>query len=290
MDPSPGLWRGLGVGLGVGLGLGLCLGLELELDVGLGLGLDSGVTPVMLEGSNTKMVPHMKKNVINQDAISKEQALPRLEEMLLRGVTQTADLCRTFNVSPMTMGKWVREIRDRWKEDDHHRQDSLKALRARQMENLARMALNSFDKSRAPENVMTERREPCGVCHGIPTGEDAPPCGVCKGSGFVTTTTMQVRESLPGDPAWLKVAQSCLMDAHKIESGSMGSLKLTETLQGLGNGEVTAYARELVYEGSDDILLKAMDTCHQLKKELKRGGISVIKDPEYRIVEKEEEE
>ncbi len=102
-----------------------------------------------------------------KEIILREQSISECEKMFLRGVTNPHDIGRALGVSGVTAEKWVKLIRDRWQkralEGDH---EEFRLERIQRLDNLARLALESYEDSKKPNKIVSTTTEDCGACRG----------------------------------------------------------------------------------------------------------------------------
>jgi len=225
-------------------------------------------------------------------SIAKAQALPRLEKLILRGATNVRDLSAAFNVTPKTISSWLRDIQDNWHESDLIQSDSRRTLRIRQIENVAAIALSSFERSRLDSEEFFIVQKICPKCDGSkqievssksvtknakPTMEDCEDCGA---TGRITLETTKVKGQA-GEAAFLNTALACLKECTRIEGiGPINVREKRETSVFLtgqeAGGKLATETRYIEYEGPAELLLQARSTISQLKKEMDGGGIKAV--------------
>ncbi len=99
--------------------------------------------------------------------VRREESLSRLEKLILRGVSNSYDLSTTLGVSEKTVFLWKEELRKRWKEETNSTEIADNRIkRTKQIENIAVLALDEFDRSREPQTETTHQHKQCEACHG----------------------------------------------------------------------------------------------------------------------------
>ena len=88
--------------------------------------------------------------------MEKDRILIRLEKHLLRGVTNKSELAAAFGVTIPVIAAWMREVYERWKEEAITDVDQSRVIRVRQLDAIACLALNAFDRA----NVAALRSRP----------------------------------------------------------------------------------------------------------------------------------
>jgi len=216
---------------------------------------------------------------MSRDSIEKKDAIPRIEALLIRGMTNIPDLARSFNVSQNTMRKWINEIEEDWRESARINSDSRRELRIKQLENIAFLAVDSFHRSRKDSESYSIKTEPCPECGGMSTDDEGGHCMECNGSGTKKTETLSVKGSA-GDATFLKTAKDVIVEISRIEGSypikSAATLREIEQVGNQVDGPVGTRIRELTFEGDDETIIKAMSAMSSLKNSLKSGDVVVV--------------
>jgi len=207
--------------------------------------------------------------------------LNRLEAKLLRGVTNQNQLSAAFQVKQPHISTAIKDIRARWRERTEESLEDMRMNRIHQIENIALLALNSYEASRDIKTEHTVVEKVCSVCDGLGTDEDKPgeveKCRRCDGSGVEVQSTMK-KTGQAGDASHLRLAKECFVEAAKIEGSiplSSGAGKLTMLRTGVGvedNGELKRSVEGYHLEAPVDQLMAAMSVLDDLKNGVKVGS------------------
>src|SRR5690606_23062528 len=124
----------------------------------------------------------------------------RVETLILRGVTNQEDMANAFGVSRQTIGKYIREIYENWKNENDPEVVELRILRQKQLENLLQLTLDSFHISRQPIEDYEILEVDCDECNGEGMVEDKPDQWIkCEGCDGKKTKTIE-RKTVKGEP------------------------------------------------------------------------------------------
>lgn len=227
--------------------------------------------------------------------VEKERRIRRIEEMLLRGITSYEEMASAFGVESSIIASEVKDIRARWRQSAGENTEELRALRVKQVEKLAQLALNSYDRSRMDSEEFTITEKICDNCSGkglIRTeGVGNSECASCGGLGKNVVETTRIKGQ-PGDPAWLRVAKECIVEAARMEgSYPTPASAIRRTVQSENiDGEIRTQVDEIYYHGPVELILKAKSTLDDLRYQATIGGKEVVAEQKKKIVENKEEE
>ena len=215
------------------------------------------------------------------DIVFKEQALLRLENLIIRGTTNQSQLAAAFGVCQATITNWINEIYQRWAKTAGRTTEDKRALRVKQLESIAMAALNEFESSRknAEELGVVSRR--CLKCNNgivkVNEYENAE-CKECGGVGEVEVVNKRVR-GRTGDPAYLTVAKTCIEAAAKLEGLYPETAKISKTIIEEGRtvgGEIQRRIEEVYLEAPVDLIIKSKAILDKLRVEGKKAEQKVI--------------
>ena len=211
------------------------------------------------------------------DIIFKEEALLRLEHLLIRGTSNQSQLAAAFGVCQKTICNWINEIYKRWAEVGGRTTEDKRALRVKQLEAIAIAALNEFETSKknAEELGVTSRR--CTLCNGTGLKQVNPhenvECNECGGVGEIEQLNKRIR-GRTGDPAYLTVAKTCIESAAKLEGlYPETSTKISKTIIEEGRtvgGEIQRRIEEVYIEAPIELIIKSKAILDQLRVEGKK--------------------
>ena len=196
--------------------------------------------------------------------LDREHNLSRLEKHLLRGMSNQHELAAAFGVTQQCVCEWIKIIYLRWKDAGPHTPEEARTLRVKQLDSLAVMAINEFERSSIPKKV-------CSACLGEGETEDKPgevlKCKNCGGSGVLARGKV-------GDAIFLGVAKTCIEAAAKLEGIYPETLRISKTILEEGRmvgGEFQRRVEEIYFEAPVDTIIKAKAVLDQLRLELKSG-------------------
>lgn len=239
--------------------------------------------------------------VIHQDKIRWNFQKQRVEEMLLKGVRNQNEMAAALGMTPDNLSIMMKEITMRWRDQDEDEHNTIRSKRVRQIDNLALLALNSFERSRQdseewtkvekqcttcrgtgteykkatqPPQICTEclgqgteehlpnKYRPCGRCKGAGEVYEAPECKECGGRGRIVIETTKTKGQA-GDPAFLNVAKACFMDAAKLEG-------LVTPEQGLRSRTITQETRTLLagHAGGQEVIQRVEEVYYEAPEDL----------------------
>ncbi len=121
--------------------------------------------------------------------------LIRLEQLLLRGITNQFELAAAFGVGQATICRWIKEIYAHWQEHGATENKDAREKRIRQLDSIAVMALNAFEKSSRGLEEYTKVEKVCMACDG--TGKIAKDF-----LGAANTSTDKICEDCEGTGEW----------------------------------------------------------------------------------------
>lgn len=208
----------------------------------------------------------------------RERRLDRIEQMMLRGIKNQAAMARAFGISECMLSKDVALIRKRWGNRDPDERELQRREHIVQIEDILRLSLNAFDRSRKDIEEFSISIRPCDNCNGAgrvtnrATGVEEM-CRLCGGKGKSVTEVTKVKET-PGDPSFLKLAKECVVEVARMQGvypdGKIGVLsRITET-EGIG-GNIREKTEELYLTAPTDTLIEAMAAIDRLKRSNKKS-------------------
>ena len=105
----------------------------------------------------------MKKHnpMVKHRSMERLVRLGKVEKMLLRGITNQAEIARAFGVSNYTICMDVKKIEKKWREDSPEAKQQ-RVKRVKQLESILLAAANSWEISRSGDG---EERKPGDVCY-----------------------------------------------------------------------------------------------------------------------------
>lgn len=202
--------------------------------------------------------------------------LKRLEQMMLRGITNQHDIAAAFGVAQSSVSNWMKEVYTAWAEADAQDSIAERTVRVKQLEYILTQALNSYDISRrdAEEWEVTER--PCESCGGsgkwLPKDStETKPCRGCNGKGQIKSERTKSKAQA-GDPTFLKVAKDCIVEAARLKG--LYPVKMTvgrslmQTSADAG-GEFQKRVETLFFEAPVDLIIQAKAMLEELKTHAK---------------------
>jgi len=194
--------------------------------------------------------------------IQKQQRLRMLEEAYLNGTRKPAELAARFGVGVPTIQKYIREMKNGWKEDttEEQRQELIE----RQW-NLHKLSLQSYERSRKDEQTTTTTYKPvsCEQCAGTGFEDEehnTTPCAGCEGTGKRSVEETQTKvKGQAGDASFLKEARQNLQELAKL----MGMDVKQVNIKGqVNHAHIHATPQDLFPGATDDDIIaakKAMD-------------------------------
>lgn len=212
--------------------------------------------------------------------MQKEKLLVRLEKHILRGITNQSELSAAFGVSKSHVCEYIEEVYERWRNQAPKDLDTQRLIRVKQLDSIAVMALNEFDRSRRDGEDISITSRMCVTCGGEGQDEVHPgelvKCHDCNGVGRIVVETVRVR-GRQGDPSFLTVAKSCIEAASRLqglypETVKIGRSSLIEEARLVG-GIVQRSVQELYYEAPIDLIIRAKATLDQLKAGVAKGDV-----------------
>ena len=228
-----------------------------------------------------KDTPNKKKYAM-QRRIEYERNLRRLEKLLLNGCTNQYELAATFDVAVPTIRRWTAKIEKDWLETDHPDAKLERTFRTRQLDNLIQTAVAAFERSRQDEESVTYHYEKCMVCNGKTEVRDPDdpggkmPCEHCQATGHIEVATRKIKGQ-PGDPAFLNVIKSCIVEAARIKGlypAGQANKSMKELIQNADDvgGEVSDTIEALYVKAPKEDLIKAMAMLDELKEKVRGNG------------------
>ena len=149
----------------------------------------------------------------------RRERLNRIEELLLRGITNGHQIAARLGVSQPVVWADIQHIRKAWLESGPDNTKERRAARIRQLERVIQLAHDSFHRSRADAETHTIRGGGiCGDCKGLGIREgELDWCATCKGEGTVEgEVTIQVKGQA-GDAAYLGIIKECVKEINHLE-------------------------------------------------------------------------
>lgn len=209
--------------------------------------------------------------------------LEKIEDMILRGIRNQEQIGAAFGITKVAVGKIVKEIYKGWKDSSIKDSGLKRELRIRQLEHVMHIARTEFERSRkdAQEYSIVERT--CARCRGQGKTEEMPDewttCVECLGRGKIVVETTKTRGQA-GDPAYLKVIQSCIVECTRIEGlyperMSTGRVLATSSVVG---GELQEKVEEIYFEGPADFIINAKTVLDEFVRHKKKGAIKKIRE------------
>lgn len=205
----------------------------------------------------------------------------RVEQMLLSGIRSTEQIAAAFGVTYRQARKWVEDIREEWKESVTARDDA-RIERIRQIENLAHISLNAYERSKADLREVTIKDEDCDKCDATgkvriqpPPNEKFKVCPKCSGEGYRTVEIVKVKGNKPGDANFLRLAKDCFVECGKLQglSAGLGKVQTTRRMVESGiamGGEIQEQIEEIYFEGPTDLIISAMAVQEKFRREVKQ--------------------
>lgn len=220
----------------------------------------------------------------------------RIEEMLLSGIRCNDQIASAFGVHTNTVQKWVKQIKDRWREEGEATSEENRQLRIKQIEHIHTMALNGYRRSMVDSQETTYKDEDCQICNA--TGKVKSPtdksrmivCQRCSGEGVREIEIVKVKGNAPGDPRFLKLAVDCVLECSKLEGnqvtrGVVAGRRLVETATSIG-GEVKDTVHEVYFDGPSDVIIEAMKAYETFQEGIKSGRLKRIpKDDNGEVID-----
>lgn len=228
--------------------------------------------------------------------IAIEQRLAKIETYLIRGVTNQYQIAAGLGCTQYTVNASIKIIHDRWKKQSEG--TNAKAIRTKQLENILRLALDGYDRSKRDEEEFVIQERPCFKCHGEGKMEDLPgkfkDCLDCLGKGKIVSETTKVKGKA-GDSSFLNIARGVVAELAKLE-GLMPTKALvsqtTNTLiemgsDGIGDRAISRKVTELFYEAPEELILQSMSLIDRVK--VAQRAKEVVEIPAETVIEVEAE-
>jgi len=225
----------------------------------------------------------------NADEFDRDVVLTKVERLLLSGVTNLAEIGAAFNRSVQTASLWVKEIRERWEKEREQDLERRMDLRVRQIENLAILALDSYERSKEDSREYTTVTKVCEFCKGDGVVEVSGKefgekkkqvCSHCSGEGKSIIETMKIAGK-PGDGRFLSIAKECFVELTKLEGlhpQQATIRKLVAKSQEVG-GEMQTEVEEIYLSAPVDTIIRAKAMLSELKELQSKGQASISKTP-----------
>lgn len=230
-----------------------------------------------------------------QKEVELEGRLRRIEQLMLRGVTNQQELAAAFGVPQSRISTHMKEIRRRWREADEEATADERVLRQRQFENLLQMALNSFERSKKDAEEVVTHEEVCGACDGKKfTSEfgEKKECKNCEGRGKVLREVTRVKGQV-GDVAFLKLAKELVAELARLKGIYPENASIRNLVAATRNvdGELQTQVQEMIIEGPVDTIIRAKAMLAELDHGMKNGSIQVLDvQPEVKEEEQDDED
>jgi hypothetical protein len=223
-------------------------------------------------------------------SIEKQERLRRVEDAVLRGVTNQTELASYFNVDSTTISGYMKEIKQSWLTQNEKDPATLRLLRIKQLEHIHGLALNTFENSQGEEVRTSVILKICDVCHGtgkiskIHVDEDddeynkhldelhddhSSECGYCSGRGKVPTEKI-TKTVNHGDPAFMKLAIDAIKEISKLEGNYPGSISLKKIQKTNEHGEIDSTLEEIYAEAPTDMIVEARAILDKLAQRTKK--------------------
>lgn len=93
--------------------------------------------------------------------------LMRIEQMMLRGITNAMTIANAFNISRITARKYMTRIYDSWAESCKAESRDARSVRVNQLESVLQYAINSFERSRRDVEEFSIVNSVCDKCSGL---------------------------------------------------------------------------------------------------------------------------
>lgn len=233
------------------------------------------------DGEPKRKGPGRRKNsTIATARLQREKNIYRLEEMILRGVTNKMTLAAAFGVSHPTVAKWMSIIEERWKKERRTDIEIDREHRIRQMDTLGSMAIHSFEKSKRDSAAAVVAKMVCEVCSGdceMLVNGQMQKCEECNGVGIIVVREIHVTGY--GDVAYLRVAKECFSEAAKLQGlAPLGAVAMRRTVVASANavgGVIRTEIEEMFLEADPDTIIQARAAMGRLESSIKSGGKKV---------------
>lgn len=229
------------------------------------------------------------------NTIAEMEKLKRQEsirEKMLCGLTNQDSLAVVFGVTQAQISRDVDDIYNQILQNNLVDHEAQKTFRIAQFENLGRMALVEFEKSKKPSKEKVITKKPCPNCLGEGETEELPglfdTCNICKGKGQIQTEEVIRIKASKGDPAYYRVFHSCLVEIARINGlypRNAYSRKLEFEAESVG-GKIKLKAQELFLEADSKLILDAVTVLDQLQESVKTGEAKVIESKSKKIEQK----
>jgi hypothetical protein len=226
----------------------------------------------------------MKKKDDSDKKVFVEQMKSRVEKLILRGVTSREDLARAVGAGLNTIDNWKEEIFERWKRDDIQDRNVLRIRRVLQLEKIANVAIDEFERSRKDSEETVQTTAVCSTCGGKKVEESkAVPgrmvkCSKCRGTGMVLVSVVVKVKGKEGDPSYLRVAKDCITECAELEGLFPSQTKMTArslvTATSMEDQTMRTHLTEFIYEGDEDVIVRAKAVLADLKKKIRTKDVT----------------
>ena len=216
----------------------------------------------------------------------RQQQMLKVEKFYLNGITNQVEIANALGVTPACISQWTKEIQQEWLKVDQENVVAQRALRSRQFDNIAQMALTSFERSCQHEEELTTTEKYCVKCGGEcivkVTDEKTKEskwarCPTCNGRGKEVIEVTK-RKSRPGNPIFLSVATAALRESCKVIGLTSIATRLgrvVEETRTIG-GELHQRTEELYVEADMDTIIRAKAALDELRAKIANGEAQVV--------------
>ena len=215
----------------------------------------------------------------------------RVEDYLLRGLTDQNSMSVALGVSQGTISLDVKEIHGRWLREEIKVSRLKRSRRVKQLEFAAQQAIDAWERSKqnAEEisTVYTPRK--CADCKGTGIQDEITGnwCLTCNGDGKVMTevVTKKIRGQV-GDAVQLRLFKECVVEAAKIE----GSYVRKAAAKSNGEGGSLGINIQLdLSKAPPDLLLQAKAAYLRLTESMESRDAAIIETSSQPAEETENE-
>lgn len=222
-------------------------------------------------------MPSPRETKAENERIEGDRRRLRIAEMMLRGQVCRTEMAAAFGVTPQTISIDIATIREQWLNETREEMTSKADQRIRQIQAIAALSLESYERSRKDEIEIVTAEKPCDnpqCVHGLVKyklndKELNRECDRCLGTSVVTVTTRKVRGQA-GDSSFLRVAKDCFVECARLEGlypkDTHISGVLRKTAQAiLPDGTIKQAIEEQFFQVPADLVVEARATLERIR-------------------------
>lgn len=219
--------------------------------------------------------------------LERYQRLQRMNPLIAQGGYSLQELATRFGIAvPVAKADKDYIISHWWKSERQEEVKLLRIQRITELEQIKRLALESYHRSRQDREEVTTRYDDklCEDCNG--TGR-LPQCKClnCDGTGRINEEIVSRKVSgSAGEAAWLEVARKCTVEIAKMEAlYAQPEVKVQHVIS--GEASVTMTIEQRYKEADPELIIQAKAALARLEESAKQ---KVIEGEVVKIEEKQE--